>query len=123
MAIFNKDIIKLATSNSFFQKEVYLDEVCQIVMMSIEPGDEIGEETHDADQTTFFVSGEGQAVVDGHRTKVTDNHLIVIPKGAKHNIINKGDTPLKLYSVYSPPAEEPGVAHKTKADAEAAEEE
>ena len=121
MAVFNKDIIKLVETNTFFQKEVYIDDNCQVVMMHIEPGDDIGEETHDADQTTFFVSGEGQTVVDGSRQKVTDNHLIVIPKGALHNIINKGDAPLKLFTVYSPPAEEPGVAHKTKADTEAAE--
>jgi mannose-6-phosphate isomerase-like protein (cupin superfamily) len=62
-------------------------------------------------------------VIDGHKTKVGPNHLLVIPKGACHNIINKGEEPLKLYSVYSPPAEDPGVNHKTKADAEAAEEE
>jgi mannose-6-phosphate isomerase-like protein (cupin superfamily) len=123
MAIFNKDVIELATKNKNFQKEVYLDENCQIVLMSIEPGEDIGEETHDADQTTFFVAGEGQAVIDGHKTKVGPNHLLVIPKGACHNIINKGEEPLKLYSVYSPPAEDPGVNHKTKADAEAAEEE
>lgn len=121
MAIFNKDMIEATGKNTFYQKEVYLDDNCQVVMMHIEPGDDIGEETHDADQTTFFVSGEGQAVVDGHRTKVVANHLIVIPKGAKHNIINKGSEPLKLFSVYSPPAEEPGVSHKTKQDAEAAE--
>jgi len=121
MAVFNKDIIAQATKNKNFQQEVYYDEQCQIVLMSIEPGDDIGEETHEADQTTFFVSGEGQAVVDGSRTKVTENHLIVIPKGAKHNIINKGEEPLKLFTVYSPPAEEQGVSHKTKAEAEAAE--
>ena len=123
MAVFNKDIIDLATKNKNFQKEVYYDENCQIVLMSIEPGDDIGEETHDADQTTFFVAGEGQAVVDGSRTKVTPNHIIVIPKGAKHNIINKGEEPLKLFTVYSPPAEEQGVNFKTKEAAEAAEEE
>ncbi len=123
MAIFNKEIIKTTTANKNFQQEVYIDDQCQIVMMSIEPGDDIGEETHDADQTTFFVAGEGSAVVDGHASKVSPNHLIVIPKGAKHNIINKGDEPLKLFTVYSPPAEDPGVSHKTKADAEAAEEE
>jgi len=122
MAVFNKDIIDLANKNKNFQKEVYYDEQCQIVLMSIEPGDDIGEETHDADQTTFFVAGEGQAVVDGSRTKVTPNHIIVIPKGAKHNIINKGDEPLKLFTVYSPPAEEEGVNFKTKAEAEEAEE-
>jgi mannose-6-phosphate isomerase-like protein (cupin superfamily) len=121
MAIFNKDMIQQATSNKFFQKEVYLDKNIQIVMMSIEPGEDIGEETHQADQTTFFVAGEGQAILDGHRTKVTPNHMVVIPQGTKHNIINKGDEPLKLFTVYAPPAEEPGVSHKTKADAEAAE--
>ena len=118
MAIFNKDMVETTTKNTFFQKEAYYDENCQVVMMNIEAGEDIGEETHDADQTTFFVSGEGQAVVDGHRTKVTANHMIIIPKGAKHNIINKGDEPLKLFTVYSPPAEEEGVSHKTKADAE-----
>ncbi len=122
MAIFNKDMIETTTKNKHYQKEVYLDETCQIVMMNIEAGEDIGEETHDADQTTFFVSGEGQAVIDGHATKVAANHLIVIPKGAKHNIINKGQEPLKLFTVYSPPAEDPGVSHKTKAEAEAAEE-
>jgi mannose-6-phosphate isomerase-like protein (cupin superfamily) len=121
MAIFNKDMVQQATANKFFQKEVYLDDNIQIVMMSIEPGDDIGEETHEADQTTFFVAGEGQAVLDGHRTKVMPNHMVVIPQGTKHNIINKGDEPLKLFTIYSPPAEEPGASHKTKADAEAAE--
>lgn len=120
MAIFNKDMVKLATGNGFFQKEVYRDANVQIVLMSLAPGEDIGMETHRADQTTFFVAGEGQAIVDGSRTKVSANHMIVIPQGAKHNIVNKGTEPLKLYSVYAPPAEEPGVAHKTKADAEAA---
>ena len=121
MAIFNKDIIKAVETNKSFQKELYLDENCQIVTMMLQPGEDIGEETHDADQTTFFVSGEGQAIVDGRRTAVSENHLIVIPKGSKHNIVNRGDEPLRLFSIYSPPAEEPGVNHKTKADAEAAE--
>ena len=123
MAVFNKDMIDLATRNKNFQKEVYYDENCQVVLMSIERGDDIGEETHGADQTTFIVAGEGQAVVDGSRTKIVANRMVIIPKGAKHNIINKGDEPLKLFTVYSPPAEEQGVSHKTKAEAEAAEEE
>jgi mannose-6-phosphate isomerase-like protein (cupin superfamily) len=122
VAIFNKDLLEAATKNKFFQKEVYLDRNVQIVLMHIEPGDDIGEESHNADQTTFFVSGEGQAVVDGSRTKVGPNRLIVIPKGAKHNIINKGTEPLKLFSIYAPPAEPAGVAFKTKEEAEAAHE-
>jgi mannose-6-phosphate isomerase-like protein (cupin superfamily) len=121
MTIFNKDMVKLATGNSFFQKEVYYDENCQVVMMSIEPGEDIGEEVHEADQTTFIVAGEAQAVLDGKRTKCTANHMVIIPKGTKHNIINKGEEPLKLFTVYSPPAEEQGVSHKTKAEAEEAE--
>jgi mannose-6-phosphate isomerase-like protein (cupin superfamily) len=122
MSIFNKDMVELATKNDFFQKEVYLDKNVQIVLMSIPAGEDIGEETHRADQTTFFVSGQGEAVVDGSSSKVGPNHMIVIPKGALHNIINKGSGPLKLFSVYAPPAEPAGVAHKTKAEAEEAEE-
>ena len=122
MATFNKDMKKLAQANTYFQREVYLDKKIQIVLMSLEPGEDIGEETHRADQTTYFVEGTGQAVIDGSRVKVGPNHMIVIPQGAKHNIINKGTTPLKLFSVYAPPAEDPGVAHRTKAAAEAAEE-
>lgn len=122
MAIFNKDMIDLAGKNDFFQKEVFRDAKVQIVLMSIPAGEDIGMETHRADQTTFFVSGEGQAVVDGGHTHVSANHLIVIPRGAEHNIVNKGTKPLKLFSVYAPPAEPAGVAHKSKADAEAAEE-
>lgn len=122
MTVFNKDIHKLATGNSHFQKEVYLDKQVQIVLMSLLPGEEIGMESHRADQTTIFVEGTGQAIVDDAKSSVGPNHLIVIPKGAQHNIINKGDTPLKLFSVYAPPAEPAGVSFKTKAEAEAAEE-
>ena len=121
MAAFNKDMVKLAKANTLFQKEVYLDKNVQIVLMSLKPGEDIGEETHRADQTTYFVEGNGSAVLDGRGTKVAANHMIVIPQGTRHNIINKGTTPLKLFSVYAPPAEDPGVKHKTKAEAEAAE--
>ncbi len=122
MAVFNKDMVALANGNDFFQKEVYRDSRVQIVLMNIPAGEDIGMETHRADQTTFFVSGQGEAIVDGAHTKVSPSHMIVIPQGAEHNIINKGSAPLKLFSVYAPPAEEDGVAHRTKADAEAAEE-
>jgi mannose-6-phosphate isomerase-like protein (cupin superfamily) len=118
MSIFNKDMAKLANENDFFQKEVFLDKRVQVVLMSLEPGEEIGMETHRADQTTFFVSGEGQAIVDDAKSTVSANHMIVIPQGAHHNIINKGTKPLKLFSVYAPPAEPHGIAAKTKADAE-----
>lgn len=121
MATFNKDMTKLAEANTYFQKEVYLDKNVQIVLMSLQPGEEIGEETHRADQTTYFVSGTGQAFLDGQMTRVSANRLLVIPQGTRHNIVNKGKVPLKLFSVYAPPAETPGVKHKTKAEAAEAE--
>ena len=121
MAIFNKDMVELATKNEFWQKEVYRDPKVQIVLMSIPAGEEIGMEKHPADQTTHIVAGEAQFVIDGHSTKAGANHLVVVPKGAEHNVINKGSGTLKLFSVYAPPAEPEGVAFKTKAEAEEAE--
>ncbi|KQS03634.1 hypothetical protein ASG11_04710 [Sphingomonas sp. Leaf357] len=121
MAIFNKDMIDLAGKNDLWQKEVYRDAKVQIVLMSIPAGEEIGLETHPADQTTFIVHGEAQMVIDGHSTKAGPNHLVVVPKGAEHNVINKGTEALKLFSVYAPPAEPEGAAFKTKAEAEEAE--
>ncbi len=121
MAIFNKDMVELANKNELWQKEVYRDAKVQIVLMSIPAGEEIGMETHPADQTTFIVSGEAQVVIDGHSTRAGPNHLVVVPKGAEHNVVNKGDGLLKLFSVYAPPAEPEGAAFRTKAEAEEAE--
>ncbi len=121
MTIFNKDMVDLATRNELWQKEVYRDKKVQIVLMSIPAGEEIGMETHPADQTTFIVAGDAQVVIDGHSTKAGPNHLVVVPKGAQHNIINKGSDELKLFSVYAPPAEPEGAAFRTKEEAEEAE--
>jgi mannose-6-phosphate isomerase-like protein (cupin superfamily) len=78
-------------------------------------------DTHPADQTTFIIEGEARIVIKGQSTKATANHLVVVPKGAEHNIINKGSGALKLFSVYAPPAEPEGAAFKTKAEGEEAE--
>jgi len=121
MAIFNKDMVELANRNELWQKEVYRDAKVQIVLMSIPAGEEIGAETHPADQTTFIVAGEAAVTIDGHNTKAGPNHMVVVPKGAEHNIVNKGSGALKLFSVYAPPAEPEGAAFRTKADAEEAE--
>ena len=121
MAIFNKDMVDLATKNTLWQKEVYRDPKVQVVLMSIPAGEEIGMETHPADQTTFIVAGDAQIVIDGQSTKAGPNHMIVVPKGAHHNITNMGAGLLKLFSVYAPPAEPEGAAFKTKAEAEEAE--
>ena len=121
MAIFNKDMVELANSNQLWQKEVYRDNKVQVVLMSIPAGEEIGMETHPADQTTFIVTGDAQVTIDGHNTKAGPNHMVVVPKGSQHNIVNKGSSELKLFSVYAPPAEPEGAAFKTKAEAEEAE--
>ncbi|MBW6527446.1 cupin domain-containing protein [Sphingomonas sp. RHCKR7] len=121
MTIFNKDMVELASKNALWQKEVYRDAKVQIVLMSIPAGEEIGMETHPADQTTFIVAGDAQVVIDGHSTKAGPNHLVVVPKGAQHNIVNKGTGELKLFSVYAPPAEPEGAAFRTKEEAEEAE--
>ena len=83
MAIFNKDMVDLATKNTFWQKEVYRDPKVQIVLMSIPAGEEIGMETHPADQTTFIVAGDAQVVIDGHSTKAGPNHMVVVPQGLR----------------------------------------
>ena len=121
MAIFNKDMRSLATANDFWQKEVFRDARVQVVLMSIPAGEEIGTETHAADQTTFIVAGEAQVTIDGHGTKAGPDHMVLVPKGSQHNIANHGGAALKLFSVYAPPAEPEGAAFRTKADAEEAE--
>jgi mannose-6-phosphate isomerase-like protein (cupin superfamily) len=121
MAEFNKDIVKLTLENTFFRKEILTERHSQLVLMSIEPGDEIGEETHKVDQVLVFVQGQGHAVLNGKKSAVKANSLVVVPAGTKHNFINDGDEPLKLYTIYAPPEEEPGTVHKTKAEAEEAE--
>jgi len=121
MAIFNKDMVELANKNELWQKEVYRDNKVQVVLMSIPAGEEIGMETHPADQTTFIVTGDAHVTIDDHNTKAGPNHMVVVPKGSKHNIVNKGSSALKLFSVYAPPAEPEGAAFKTKEEAEEAE--
>ena len=87
------------------------------------PGEEIGEEVHD-DRDQFFrvEKGKGEVLIDGKRSKIEDDDAIIVPAGAKHNVINTGDKSLKLYTLYGPPDHKDGVVHKTKADAEASEE-
>ena len=121
MASFNKDIFELAKENKFFRQEILTNEHSQIVLMSVEPGDDIGEESHDVDQVLMFVAGQGEAVLNGERSTIQANSLVVVPAGTMHNFINTGSTALKLYTVYAPPEEEPGTLHKTKAEAVAAE--
>ena len=117
----NPDINELTRKNKNFRKVHSTNQHSQVVLMSIEPGDDIGEETHTVDQILIFVEGEGQSVLDGKRAAVKAGSMVQVPAGTKHNFINKGKEPLKLYTIYAPPEEEPDTVHKTKAEAEAAE--
>ena len=115
------DIVVLAKRNEDFRHEVITGQHSQIVLMSLAPGEEIGEEVHEGvDQTFVFVSGEGEAVLDGEKSPVSINNLYFVPAGTQHNFINTGSTPLKLYTIYAPPAHKPGTIFRTHAEAEAA---
>jgi mannose-6-phosphate isomerase-like protein (cupin superfamily) len=121
MADFNEDIVARTMANTDFRREIFTDTHAQLVLMSIEPGDEIGEEAHKVDQILVFVGGQGEAVLNGRRSAVKANSLVVVPAGTRHNFINTGQEPLKLYTIYAPPEEEPGTVHRNKAEADAAE--
>jgi mannose-6-phosphate isomerase-like protein (cupin superfamily) len=109
--------------NDNFRKVLYTSKNSQLVLMSLNPEEEIGEEVHDLDQFFRIESGRGKAVLDGVEHEISDGSAIVVPEGTKHNIINTSpNEPLKLYTLYSPPDHKDGTIHKTKADAESHEE-
>ncbi len=115
---YNQDVVKLAKENENFRQVLFTTELSQLVLMSIKPGDDIGEETHDGiDQILSFVAGSGEAVIEGENRLIAAGSVVVVPAGTKHNFINKGDESLKLYTVYTPPDHEDGTIHRTKQDA------
>ena len=120
---FVNDIEDMAEKNSNFRRVLYTGKQLQLVLMSILPGEDIGEEVHpDRDQFFRIEKGKGEVWIDGVRTKVASDFGIVVPAGARHNIKNTGDKPLKLYTLYGPPEHEDGTVHLTKADAMASKE-
>ena len=120
---FVDDIEDLTESNKDFRRVLYTGKHLQLVLMTLQPGEEIGEEVHeDHDQFFRVEKGKGEVWIDGERTKIKSDDAIIVPAGAKHNVINTGDKSLKLYTLYGPPDHKDGVVHKTKADAEASEE-
>ena len=111
-------------ANQNFRKVLYTAKNSQLVVMSLKVGEEIGEEVHNLDQFIRCESGEGKAILDGVEYAIRDGFAVVVPAGARHNIVNtSSDKPLKLYTVYSPPNHRDGVIHATKTDAETDEEE
>ena len=121
-SVTNVDIVDIAGRSDDFRREVMTGPLMQIVVMTIPPGEEIGEETHgDTDQVLYFVEGTGEAVLDGERSEVSAGRLVFVRAGVLHNFVNTGSEPLRLVSAYAPPEHEAGTVHATKAEADAAE--
>ena len=111
------NIEKETTENTDYRRVLYTGRYSQLVVMSIEPGDEIGNEMHVLDQFIRIEEGKAKAVLNNaDEYEMKDDDAIVIPANTWHNVINTGDTPLKLYTLYSPPEHKDGTIHKTKAD-------
>ena len=119
---FSGDFERLARENDAFRRVVATGEHAQTVVMTIGPGEEIGEETHEGDQILFFVMGEGEAVLDGRVSPVRANSVVFVPAGTVHNFRTTGAVPLRLVTVYAPPEHADGTVHETKAEADAVEE-
>jgi mannose-6-phosphate isomerase-like protein (cupin superfamily) len=115
-------IATVAEQSADFRRVLWTGQHTQLVIMTIPPGGEIGEEVHEGiDQILTFVSGTGEARVDGEKKAVKDGDLVAVPAGTKHNFVNTGPNPLVLYTVYGPPEHADQVVHHTKDEADAAE--
>lgn len=111
---FNQNIVELCKINTFFRKEVITGPHSQVVLMSIKPGQDIGQEIHKVDQTLVFVQGTGEAIINGQKSAIAANHLVFVPAGTQHNFINTGKNDLKLYTIYAPAQHKPGTVEQEK---------
>jgi mannose-6-phosphate isomerase-like protein (cupin superfamily) len=116
-----QNYVELARRNDAFRQTVETGEHAQVVVMTIQPGEDIGEETHEGDQIVLFVEGEGTAVLARSEEPVRPGDLVFVPAGTLHNFVNVGPEPLRLVTIYAPSEHPDGTVHQTKADAEAAE--
>jgi mannose-6-phosphate isomerase-like protein (cupin superfamily) len=110
------NIEKETLENENYRKVLYTAKNSQLVLMSIQPGDEIGEEVHSLDQFIRFEAGEAKVVIDDIEHDVEADWAVVIPAGSTHNVVNTGNVPLKLYSIYAPAEHKDGTIHATKAE-------
>ena len=116
---FNANIEKVTLENNNFRRVLYTSKYSQLVLMSLKPKEEIGMEVHpDNDQFFRFEKGQGKCIIDGHEYPLSDGVAIVVPAGARHNVINTSSTEeLKLYTIYSPAHHKDGIVRATKAEA------
>jgi mannose-6-phosphate isomerase-like protein (cupin superfamily) len=115
------DIKKAAKDNDFFRKVLVTGEHSQLVLMSLDPGEEIGMEVHDVDQSLYLVEGEGKVVLDGVEKEIEKGGMVFVPAGVHHNVLNSNDKAMKLFTIYAPPEHAAGTVHRTKAEADQAE--
>lgn len=118
---FVTNIERDAVENDDYRRVLYTGPNTQLVLMTLQPGEEIGEETHEEhDQFIRIERGTGRVVIDGEMRGLEDGSAVVIPAGARHNVINTSDREaLRLYTLYSPPEHPERTVHRTKADADA----
>jgi mannose-6-phosphate isomerase-like protein (cupin superfamily) len=115
---FKDNIEEKAMANEFFREVLYTDPRLQLVVMSLLPNEDIGEEVHELDQFIRIEKGEGKAILDGEEKILKDGDAVIISKGTRHNIVNTSSTEkMKLYTLYAPSEHKAGTIHKTKADA------
>jgi mannose-6-phosphate isomerase-like protein (cupin superfamily) len=113
-----KNIETIAVKNEDFRQVLYTAMNCQLVVMALKPKEEIGMEVHMLDQFFRVEQGTGEVILDDVHTPISAGFAVLVPAGAKHNIINTGKVPLKLYTLYAPPNHREGVIHLTRAEAE-----
>lgn len=118
---YKENIEKLTVDNDYFRHVLYTGQHAQLVLMTIKPKGEIGQEVHETTDQFFRIeTGEGKVLIDGEESNVQDGDAVIVPAGSEHNIINtSSDEPLKLYTIYSPPHHKDGIIHKTKEEADA----
>ena len=117
---YHTNILKDAQENENFRQVVFTGPNSQLVVMSIPPGGEVGKETHKyTEQTLFFLSGEGEAMLNGKNFPLGPGDVVVVTAGTEHNFRNTGMEDLKIYTVYAPPNHIDGRVHRTKVDADA----
>jgi mannose-6-phosphate isomerase-like protein (cupin superfamily) len=119
MAGYVGNIEEKTINNDYFREVVFTGKYCQLVVMSLKPGEEIGSEVHkNVDQFFKVEKGRAKVIIDGTENQITNGVGIVVSAGSEHNVINaSSNSDLKLYTVYSPPQHKDGVIHKTKEDA------
>lgn len=116
---FVDSIESLAAKNADFRRVLYTATHSQLVLMTLRPDEDIGDEVHTLDQFFRVEEGTGEAVLDGVKTSLRAGFAVLVPSGTRHNILNTGSVPLRLYTLYSPANHRDGVVHRTRADAKA----